>query len=152
MTAQDRARFEAKIETPADPLGCWRWTASTRNGYGVFHVGRITLHAHRVAWWLWRGMIPDGLCVLHRCDTPPCVNPEHLFLGTPKDNSADMVAKGRAASGERSAQAKLTRTAARVIRLSRLSGRRLAAQFGVTESAISRVRRWNRWPPVGPQP
>lgn len=75
---------------------CWIWTASTRpSGYGQMGVGYKTCHAHRVSWKLHRGLIPKSLCVLHKCDTPACVNPEHLFLGTQKDNIQDAVKKGR---------------------------------------------------------
>jgi hypothetical protein len=77
-----------------DDLGpCWVWTGRTRNtGYGGF--GRSWL-AHRFAWELTNAPIADGLCVLHRCDNPPCVNPAHLFLGTQADNNRDCGAKGR---------------------------------------------------------
>lgn len=71
---------------------CWEWTAS-RNGDG-YGFSNHTM-AHRVSWEIHNGSIPNGLCVLHRCDNPPCVNPAHLFLGTKKDNAADMSAKGR---------------------------------------------------------
>lgn len=79
--------------------GCWLWTgAKNRMGYGVFQIGRRgegTVLASRYAWEFFCGDIPDGLCVLHRCDTPACVNHRHLFLGTRADNNRDMVAKGR---------------------------------------------------------
>lgn len=76
---------------------CWTWIgARDANGYGRLSLpGRGTIGAHRVSWELHRGEIPDGLCVLHRCDNPPCVWPEHLFLGTHADNVADRIAKGR---------------------------------------------------------
>ena len=79
--------------------GCWIWEANrTALGYGRFHLGRKTLGAHRVAWALYRGPIPEGLCVLHNCpdgDNPSCVNPAHLWLGTQLDNVRDRHAKGR---------------------------------------------------------
>lgn len=79
--------------------GCWTWTGSkSRHGYGQLRTGRgkgrLEL-APRISWRLANGPIPDGLCVLHKCDNPPCVRPSHLKLGTMADNSADMVRKGR---------------------------------------------------------
>jgi hypothetical protein len=75
---------------------CIEWT-SYRNklGYGRLAVNRKVTYAHRHAWTLANGAIPDGLCVLHKCDNPPCCNPSHLFLGTKRDNAQDMIRKGR---------------------------------------------------------
>lgn len=103
-------RFWPKVDKagPIPPhrpeLGpCWVWMASVfedRNGYGKFQAGegRATaeaVYAHRYAWELTWGTVPDGLWVLHHCDNPPCVRLDHLFLGTAADNVADMMAKGR---------------------------------------------------------
>jgi hypothetical protein len=76
--------------------GCWVWIAA-RNplGYGLASVESRTIKAYRVSWELSNGPIPKGLCVLHRCDNPPCVNPDHLFLGTIRDNNIDRQRKGR---------------------------------------------------------
>jgi len=75
---------------------CWPWThGKTLAGYGQTTVNGEKRLAHRLAWELAVGPIPAGLCILHRCDNPPCCNPAHLFLGTKKDNAADAIAKGR---------------------------------------------------------
>lgn len=77
--------------------GCWLWKASLRRGYGQFFIARgLTVRAHRFSYELHIGAIPDGMMVCHRCDNPICVRPEHLFLGTAKDNARDMIEKGRA--------------------------------------------------------
>jgi hypothetical protein len=76
---------------------CWNWTASlTQDGYGRFQTGsRTQERAHRFSWILEHGQIPSGMQVLHKCDNPKCVRPDHLFLGTPKDNMTDKAKKGR---------------------------------------------------------
>jgi hypothetical protein len=104
LTLNDTAprRFWAKVDKTGD---CWLWTARlSRDGYGQFRTGGVgtpNARAHRVAWALAYGAIPEGLLVLHRCDNPRCVRPEHLFLGTSADNVADRNAKGRQATGAR---------------------------------------------------
>src|SRR5258708_26780104 len=86
-------RFWAKV---CKTDSCWLWTGATRTGgYGAVGRNRKVVQAHRVAWEMAHGPIMDDLYVLHRCDTPSCVNPEHLFLGTAKDNMDDFVAKRR---------------------------------------------------------
>jgi hypothetical protein len=85
--------------TPTTADICWEWAgARNSDGYGKSYAGSGYRMAHRVAWESSFGPIPDGLFVLHRCDNPPCVRPDHLFLGTNTDNVRDSVAKGRAAN------------------------------------------------------
>lgn len=88
-------RFWEKVAV-GEKDDCWEWKASCRHGYGQFGVraGYIEI-AHRYSWIIANGPIPDGLCALHKCDNPKCVNPNHLFLGTRADNTMDMCEKGR---------------------------------------------------------
>ncbi len=93
-------RFHRSYEIDTE-TGCWLWTkALNRSGYPQFFNGKKSVTGHRFALGLRVGVVPSYLCALHRCDTPRCVNPDHLFLGTPADNNADMVAKGRQSRGE----------------------------------------------------
>lgn len=124
--------------------GCWIWGALRLNGYGCLRFnGKRTL-AHRVSWEIHNGPIPEGLFVLHRCDNPACVRPDHLFLGTRKDNMQDMIKKGRRAPirllGEWNPQSKLTEASVKQIRSSNCSGIDLAKQFGVSQQLISEVK------------
>jgi hypothetical protein len=142
-------RFEAKVRRSD---GCWEWLASKRpNGYGQLLVdgGRIG-YAHRVAYELYVGRIPPTLCVCHRCDNRGCVNPEHLFLGTAGDNTRDAMAKGRLSgkhdhNGARNPRAKLTAQQVAVVRQSTRKGTELAKRFGVSPTAISRIRLGRSW-------
>lgn len=90
-----------KFVDVSDPGGCWEWTGGRKGGnsqYGSFCVGKgRTLRAHRASWLLHCGSIPDGICVLHRCDNPLCVRPDHLFLGDQFSNIQDAKEKGRMA-------------------------------------------------------
>lgn len=95
LTENDKTRFWAKVDKSAGPDACWLWTAAKRKtGYGLFYIRRAH-GSHRIAWAMDKGPIPDGLCVCHRCDNPPCCNPAHLFLGTYADNNHDKEIKGR---------------------------------------------------------
>lgn len=90
----DEARFWSKVEMIPES-SCWHWTgAKNGKGYGVMH-GRTRL-AHRFSYELHNGPIPEGMLICHSCDSPLCVNKDHLFLGSHKDNTQDMVKKGRA--------------------------------------------------------
>lgn len=127
--------------------GCWVWSG-TRNsyGYGVFLLpGERPVRAHRHAYELTHGPIPDGLVVMHSCDNPPCINPTHLSLGGRGDNNRDAKAKGRNAAGEANGHAKLTAAQVADIRRDARTQRAIAAQYGVDESTISQIRAGKRW-------
>ena len=123
-------RFWTKVDKTA---GCWIWTAARnpyRGDYGIFWVRYpdrpkgVTLLAHRVSWEITnRRPVPDGLLVLHTCDNPPCVRPEHLFLGSDLDNSVDKISKGRLVVPNR----KFTEEEVRTLRASRDAGASIAS-------------------------
>ena len=94
MTKSDWRRFWDKVQVVKN--GCWKWTAGSRyRGYGAFKLNGHTVSSHRIVWNSVNGKIPDGKEVCHKCDNPPCVNPEHLFLGSHSDNMKDAYDKGR---------------------------------------------------------
>lgn len=156
-----RDRFDRHVVRSNDPAGCWLWTGATMpNGYGKFGMPRGASHArpwaarlaHRVAHELAAGEVPDGLQVLHRCDVRNCVNPAHLFLGTQKENIADMYSKGREAGcgvrGEGNPSARFAAKDAALLRYLADCGvkhRRLGPLFGVTGSTVSRVALRQSW-------
>lgn len=144
-------RFWAKVDRHG-PDECWPWTAAVNeHGYGVFNAtGRKAgplVKAHRFSLEL-AGVDTADLVVRHSCDNPPCVNPTHLSVGSKADNTADMVARGRAPFGTRSGSAKLTDAAVTEIRARVAAGelhRVLAAEFGVHKATISDVARRRSW-------
>ena len=148
MTGTIQERFEAKF-TKSD--GCWEWEAGKfQGGYGSIKIAGRQHQAHRVAYQLYVGEIPEGMCVCHRCDNPSCVNPAHLFLGTKSDNMRDCENKGRRAhpSGEKHGRSKLTEEQVIEIRARRSEGARnidLAKEFGVSRPTISHIVCYSEW-------
>lgn len=142
-------RFWSKVDRTGD---CWLWTAHIKpQGYGQFTVARgVFFGAHQVAYALTGGPIPAGMSVCHRCDNPPCVNPEHLFLGSQSDNAFDMLRKGRCTRvcGADHPSARLTEDDVRAIRATERGHRflrNLAEQYGVSTHAIAQVRARGTW-------
>lgn len=135
---------------PEPNSGCWFWLGSLNNaGYGRISIGGKSTLTHRVSWQVRNGPIPDGLFILHRCDIPCCVNPDHLFLGTAKDNMTDCSRKGRLvvpfARGVDLPFAKLTETDVKAIRLSSESGRQLSKIYGIDQRTINRIKARKTW-------
>lgn len=128
---------------------CMVWTGALQSrGYGQTAISGRQTSSHRAAWTLAFGAIPAGMFVCHRCDRRACINPEHLFLGTAKDNSTDMVRKGRSPRGPRQPRSKLNPTMVREIRARLHSGDaqvHIARAFGISQSLVSEVKRGNRW-------
>ena len=143
-------RFNEKWE-PVPHCGCWIWTAYTGpHGYGRIGAGGKygeILLAHRVAWMLHRGD-PGQACVLHRCDVRPCVNPDHLFLGTRDDNMKDAVAKGRISKGSHRPRSIVTEQDIPLIRQARLRGESPASiglRFGLTRQGVYSIVTGRSW-------
>lgn len=146
-------RFWSKVDKRG-PDECWNWTATLNNrGYGQLGENARLVYAHRVSWKLNAGPIPAGVCVLHRCDNRPCVNPAHLFLGTQADNMADMARKGRAdrlrkAKGEQCWNARLSVGDVSYIRSPAVVGltdKDLSRYFGVSEATVNHARSGRSW-------
>jgi hypothetical protein len=138
------SRFDS-FWTPEPNTGCRLWTGSVnRKGYGQISNQRPVL-AHRVSWELYIGPIPNGLCVLHKCDIPSCVNHRHLFLGTQQDNSDDCCKKKRQLFGEQKPGAKLSDAAVIAIRQDSRTQREIAKSFGVSQSAIAQSKIGKTW-------
>lgn len=146
-------RFWSKVNQLDN--GCWEWTGClTNKGYGLFYARPSKITSHRLSWLLKYGNIPKNVFVLHHCDNRKCVNPDHLFIGTQKDNLQDMTNKGRRVNhypyGELNPSAKLNLKQVQEIREQLKTsfkglGIKLALQYGVTETTISYIRNNRVW-------
>jgi predicted ribonuclease toxin of YeeF-YezG toxin-antitoxin module len=166
-------RFWSNVDRSGGDKACWIWTAGkSGDGYGGFRVGKIQTTAHRYAWILTNGPVPDGLFVCHDCpggDNPACVNPAHMFLGTNGDNQRDASAKGMLSHGddhnsrrnpeslkrgEENKQSKLTAEQVRSIRTEYASGTttqdELARKYHVVRNAIWMIVKRKTWAHVDP--
>jgi hypothetical protein len=127
---------------------CWNWKgAADKDGYGTVKLrGRRVEKAHRLAFRLAKGDIPDGMMVCHECDNPSCCNPAHLFLGTAQDNKSDCVAKGRHVKGRGVYwKAKLSEDDVRAIRADARNSYQVADHYGVSAVLIQQIRKRHVW-------
>ena len=152
LTLTQINRFWMHVDGSDGPDACWLWTGFIREtGYGIACFNSKEYKVHRVSYFIERGCIPNDRLVLHRCDVRSCVNPAHLFLGTPKDNSQDAVRKGRNTRlyGEHNGKTKLTRAEVLSIRRMCRSGqmyqKTVARLFGVSEATVSYIVNGNMW-------
>lgn len=142
MTA--RERFESYVYYEPN-TGCWLWGGCDHGrGYGRFYFDGVNHKAHRAAYLLLVGPVPQGRHVLHTCDVKSCVNPQHLYVGTHQDNMRDAVVRGRIARDERAARTKLAPADVRAIRADTRTCRLIAADYGVRENTVSRIRAGTR--------
>jgi hypothetical protein len=126
--------------------GCWNWSGSVwKTGYGRFHYQDKSCKAHRLSWMFYVGRVADDVCVLHKCDNRLCVNPDHLFLGSRKDNNLDKTAKGRQSKGGLVNTAKLTPEQVVELRNSDSPTIVLASKFGVTKDHVNKIKRREIW-------
>ncbi|ODT75487.1 MAG: hypothetical protein ABS69_10730 [Nitrosomonadales bacterium SCN 54-20] len=144
------SEYLKQYSKPNVETGCVEWTGSkNKDGYGKvgINVGKMSEKAHRAAWEIAKGRIPDELLVLHKCDNPSCINPDHLFLGTNAENMADRNAKGRQAfqKGELSGKAKLTEDQIKQIREDSRFQKDIALDYGVARTTISAIKNRYNW-------
>jgi hypothetical protein len=146
-------RLLSRVVMVKGPLStpCWEWTGG-RSGlrYGGIRFNGPKVKTHRLAYELWVDEIPDGLYVLHHCDNPLCINPEHLYAGTQQKNMADMIARGRCPDrrGERCGLAAITKEQALLIKCLLAAGygkTRIAHQFGITPTSVYHIRVGRTW-------
>lgn len=141
-----KERFELSYE-PVPEAGCWIWIGrAIGSGYGNIRVLNKQILAHRYSYMLFNGEIPFGLQVCHKCDVRLCVNPEHLFLGTAKDNALDRESKGRnkPPQGESHHWAKLSEEAMRAIRADNRVQSVVASEYGISQGMVSMIKAGKR--------
>jgi hypothetical protein len=137
------AKFEQRY-IPEPFSGCWLWTGNASK-YGHFQANGVQTLAHRVSWMIHHGGIPKGMFVCHKCDTPLCVNPAHLFLGTQKDNMGDAKVKGRYEFGEQRWNSKLTKQQVLEIRQDYRSSHIIASEYGISASHVRNIKHNRLW-------
>jgi hypothetical protein len=148
VTDEDLLRATLFNRCRLSETGCWIWTAKAKDsgGYGLFYLDYKNKKAHRVSYELFKGPIPDGMHILHSCDNPACVNPDHLRAGTVKENMQDREARGRRdVRGEQIGTSKLTEKEAMFVKITDAPIKLLSEVFGISEGYLYRVRNGQSW-------
>lgn len=147
VTNLDLLKYTLFNRTRLAENGCWEWVGSLGSGgYGMISRGNKCCRAHRVSYEAYKGAIPKGMVVRHTCDNPSCINPDHLILGTQRDNVADREARGRRdVKGEQIGTSKLTEKEVLEIKSSLESVSVLADRYGVDKSNIWLIRAGKSW-------
>ena len=153
LTQEEKERIRSRLfsrSIPNDKTGCLEFTGScSKSRYAMFKFRNKSFLVHRLSFAAFTGNVPEDMCVLHTCDNPRCINPDHLWLGTRGDNNRDSAEKGRRACGTKNASCKLTALQVREIRsrcgVKRESHRALAEVFGVSHNTIGSIVRGDHW-------
>lgn len=149
-SAADFVRFMRHVAIPDDRTDCWLWTGNVVRRYGHFSIGQRSVKAHRWLYDLFNGPIEAGQVVRHHCDTPLCVNPQHLAAGTPAENTADMFSRGRNADrrGENHPLCRLR--AEQVLEIRKLAAigktqSEIGREFGISNQHVGKIIRRENW-------
>ena len=148
---QELLRFWGRVDIDISLDVCWEWKGrKNSDGYGEFDYNNTCTFAHRYSWMTLHGEIPKGMVICHKCDNPPCCNPNHLFMGTVQDNVRDRDAKGRQADrhGKKNGRAVLDEEKVRAIKLLRKNGatyKELQQEFGVSNGCINHIVNGRHW-------
>lgn len=143
MSVKEKLDF---YSIPEPNTGCWIWIGSLgANGYGNMILGGKTLPAHRISYEQYIGLIPKGMCVCHKCDVRSCINPDHLFIGTHKDNMSDAVQKGRIPKGEAQARSKLTEAQVIDIFNDERPRAEISRDYNISKPTISAIKIGRNW-------
>jgi HNH endonuclease len=143
------SRFWSKVDRSDGPDSCWNWTGAIDSpGYGAFKINTKKVNSHRVAWALVNDEWPQNSCVIHKCDNRLCCNPDHLSLGSKKDNMQDCIERGRFAVGENTGTSKLTEEQVRAVRQLAANGSTsyaIAKAMAVNEKTIQNIVGGHAW-------